>query len=128
MDHLKTPEAAPARAVHAASRKAARPHSTPAAATFGSSTAKTRVTRHPGPKSISLRCEQEERADLVGLGYASPNRIRRLNEFLVFQSVLALPGDFLSDDRGPAHSRYLAADAVAKAAQELTHISPKEFV
>ena len=84
----------------------------------------------------------EERADVVGIGYASPNPLRRLDELLVFQSVLAPTRDFLSDDRktGPrdrkgvsrrsplSRARYRAADVDAKAAQDLMHISPKKFV
>ena len=90
--------------------------------------------RHPASwAEIDLSAVRlEERADLVGIGYASPNPVRRPDELLVFQSVLAPPRDFLSDDRktGPrdrkgvsrrsplSQARYRAADVVAKAAQD----------
>ena len=140
MDRLKTPEAAPERAVHTALREGRAP-------TFDPSGCNIRVfhsARHPASGAeIDLSAVRlEERADLVGLGYASPNHVRPRDELLVFRSILALPRDFLSDDRktGPrdrkgvsrrsplSQARYRAADAVAKAAQDLMHISPKKFV
>jgi hypothetical protein len=57
------------------------------------------VLRDAGAEIDFSAVRLEERAHLVEIGYASPNHVRRLDELLIFQSVLAPPRDFLRDDR-----------------------------
>jgi hypothetical protein len=61
--------------------------------------------RHPASGAeIDLSAVRlEERADLVGIGYASPNPVRRLDELLVFQSALHPRAIFSAMIERPAH-------------------------
>src|SRR5439155_23558141 len=91
--------------------------------------------RHPGSGAeIDLSAVRlEERADLVGIGYASPNPVRHgQTNFLSFSLYSHPRAIFSAMIERPAHgigraypvgpplsqARYRAADVVAKAAQD----------
>src|SRR5437016_2947291 len=83
--------------------------------------------RHPASGAeIDLSAVRlEERADLVGIGYASPNPVRRPDELAphaIFSAMIERPAHGIGRAYpvGPplSQARYRAADVVAKAAQD----------